>query len=206
MGGGWMQTSVVLADDEGLLRRSLATVLALEEDIVVIGEAATGEESVELVLEIRPDVFVVAAEMHEMNGIDVAKAVLECNPTQIVLLLTRHARPRSLHRALSVGVRGILSKAAEPVQLTAVIRALSRGRRWIDPEFSALAVVDDCPLTARELDVLKETSHGYSVADIAERLHLAEGTVRNYLSHAMQKMHSPTRHDAARRAREHEWL
>lgn len=121
-------------------------------------------------------------------------------------MLTRHARPGVLRRALRLGVRGFVSKSAEPSHIAEVIEALSQGRRWIDPDVSALAVVDDCPLTDREIDVLGETSEGYSVADIASRVHLAEGTVRNYLSAAMQKTQTRTRHDAARYARERDWL
>jgi two-component system, NarL family, response regulator DesR len=78
--------------------------------------------------------------------------------------------------------------------------------RWIDPDVSALAIVGDCPLTDRELDVLRATRDGYSVADIATQLHLVRGTVRNYLSNAMQKTQTQTRHEAARYAREHDWL
>lgn len=111
-----------------------------------------------------------------------------------------------LRRALKLGVRGFVSKSADPAHIAAVIRALHQGRRLIDPDVSALAVVDDCPLTDREVDVLRETSQGYSVADISVRIHLAEGTVRNYLSGAMQKTQTKTRHDAARYARERDWL
>jgi two-component system response regulator DesR len=121
-------------------------------------------------------------------------------------MLTRHARPGVLRKALKLGVQGFVSKAAEPAHITAVIQTLHAGKRWIDPDVSALAVVDDCPLTDRELDVLRATREGYSVADIAGRLHLAEGTVRNYLSNAMQKTQTRTRHEAARYAREHDWL
>lgn len=85
-----------------------------------------------------------------------------------------------------------------------MIKTLHEGKRWIDPDASAL-VVDDCPLTERELDVLRATRDGFSAADIAARLHLAEGTIRNYLSSAMQKTQTRTRHEAARYAREHDW-
>lgn len=111
-----------------------------------------------------------------------------------------------LRKALKLGVQGFVSKSAEPAHITSAIKTLHEGRRWIDPDVSALAVVDDCPLTDREIDVLRATGHGYSVADIAAQLHLAEGTVRNCLSNAMQKTQTRTRHEAARYAREHDWL
>lgn len=97
-------------------------------------------------------------------------------------------------------------ESAEPAHIASVIAALHGGRRWIDQDVSAAAIVDDCPLTDRELDVLRVTRDGYSVAEIATRMHLAQGTVRNYLSSAMQKTQTRTRHEAARYAREHDWL
>ena len=121
-------------------------------------------------------------------------------------MLTRHARPGVLRSALKLGVQGFASKSAEPSHIAEVITALHNGRRWIDQDVSAAAIVDDCPLTDRELDVLRVTGDGYSVAEIAKRLHLASGTVRNYLSSAMQKTQTRTRHEAARYAREHDWL
>ena len=121
-------------------------------------------------------------------------------------MLTRHARPGVLRKALRLGVQGFVSKSAEPAHIASVVATLHAGRRWVDPDVSALALVEDCPLTEREVDVLRATSDGYSVADIAVRLHLAQGTVRNYLSNAMQKTQTRTRHEAARYAREHDWL
>lgn len=125
---------------------------------------------------------------------------------KVSCLLTRHASPGVLRKALKLGVQGFVSKSAEPAHITSVINTLREGKRWIDPDVSALAVVDDCPLTDREIDVLRVTGDGYSVAEVATRLRLAQGTVRNYLSNAMQKTQTRTRHDAARYAREHDWL
>jgi two-component system response regulator DesR len=123
-----------------------------------------------------------------------------------VLVLTRHARPGVLRRALRLGVQGFASKSADPSHIASVVAALHDGRRWIDQDVSAAAIVADCPLTDREIDVLRVTGDGYSVAEIATRMHLAHGTVRNYLSSAMQKTQTRTRHEAARYAREHDWL
>jgi two-component system response regulator DesR len=141
-----------------------------------------------------------------MDGLDAVAEIRRARPEQVILMLTRHARPGVLRKALKLGVQGFVSKSAEPAHIVSVIATLHEGRRWIDPDVSALAVVDDCPLTDRELDVLRATGEGYSAADIATRLHLAEGTVRNYLSNAMQKTQTRTRHEAARYAREHDWL
>lgn len=199
-------TTVVLADDEALLRKALASLLPLEGDITVLAEAEDGEAAVRATLSHRPDVLVIDLEMPGLDGLGAVTEIRRDRPDQVILMLTRHARPGVLRKALKLGVQGFVSKAAEPAHITSVIATLHDGKRWIDPDVSALAVLDDCPLTDREIDVLRATSDGYSVVDIAARLHLAQGTVRNYLSNAMQKTQTQTRHDAARYAREHDWL
>ncbi|MGW0863281.1 response regulator [Streptomyces sp. NPDC002611] len=199
-------TTVVLADDEALLRKALAALLSLEDEITVLAEAQDGESAVRATLLHRPDVLAIDLEMPGVDGLGAVAEIRRTRPEQVILMLTRHARPGVLRKALKLGVQGFVSKSAEPAHITAVINTLHAGKRWIDPDVSALAVVDDCPLTDREIDVLRVTRDGYSVADIAARLHLAEGTVRNYLSNAMRKTQTRTRHAAARYAREHDWL
>ncbi|MFF5076028.1 response regulator [Actinoplanes sp. NPDC000266] len=199
-------TSVVLADDEALLRKALAALLPLEGDITVLAEAADGQEAVAATGRHEPDVLVIDLEMPNVDGLGAVAEIRRARPGQVILMLTRHARPGVLRKALKLGVQGFVSKSAEPAHIASVIATLHSGKRWIDPDVSALAVIDDCPLTERELDVLRVTGEGYSVADIAARLHLASGTVRNYLSSAMQKTQTQTRHEAARYAREHDWL
>ncbi|SDU85390.1 response regulator transcription factor [Jiangella alkaliphila] len=199
-------TTVVLADDEVLLRKALAALLPLEGDITVLAEAENGEEAVRATLRHQPDVLVIDLEMPGVDGLGAVSAIRRVRPDQVILMLTRHARPGVLRRALKLGVQGFVSKSAEPAHITSVIATLHEGRRWVDPDVSALALIDDSPLTDREADVLRATGEGYSVTDIAAQLHLAEGTVRNYLSNAMQKTQTRTRHEAARYAREHDWL
>ncbi|WP_017595965.1 response regulator transcription factor [Nocardiopsis potens] len=199
-------TTVVLADDEALLRKAMAALLPMEGDVAVLAEAEDGQAAARAVLEHRPDVLVIDLEMPGTDGLGAVAEIRRTLPDQVVLMLTRHARPGVLRRALKLGVQGFVSKSADPSHIAEVIAALHAGRRWIDPDVSALALIDDCPLTDRETDVLRETGQGYSVAEIAARLHLAEGTVRNYLSNAMQKTQTRSRHEAARYAREHDWL
>ncbi|MDH6219691.1 response regulator transcription factor [Streptomyces pseudovenezuelae] len=199
-------TTVVLADDEALLRKALAALLPLEGEITVLAEADDGRAAVTATLQHRPDVLVIDLDMPNVDGLGAVSQIRRTLPDQVILMLTRHARPGVLRKALKLGVQGFVSKSAEPAHITEVIKALHEGRRWIDSDVSALALVDDCPLTDREIDVLRATGHGYSVADIATQLHLADGTVRNYLSNAMQKTQTRSRHEAARYAREHDWL
>ncbi|GAB3221361.1 response regulator transcription factor [Mycolicibacterium hippocampi] len=199
-------TTVVLADDEVLLRKAMAALLPLEGDFQILAEADDGAAAVQATLTHRPDVLVIDLEMPRIDGLEAVAEIRRALPDQVILMLTRHARPGVLRSALKLGVQGFASKSAEPSHIAEVITALHNGRRWIDQDVSAAAIVDDCPLTDRELDVLRVTGDGYSVAEIAKRLHLASGTVRNYLSSAMQKTQTRTRHEAARYAREHDWL
>lgn len=197
---------IVLADDEALLRGALAALLPMKGEIEVVAEAEDGAAATAATLLHAPDVLVIDLEMPGTDGLEAVRRVLAERPEQAVLMLTRHARPGVLRQALQAGVRGFISKSARPEQIAMVVETLHRGRRWIDPEISALAVAGDSPLTDRELDVLQGTLDGLSVIEIAQRLHLAEGTVRNYLSGAMQKTQSPNRRAAARYARERNWL
>jgi len=197
---------IVLADDEHLLRVALSALLTLDGTIDVVAQAANGHEAVAATREHHPDVLVIDLEMPEMDGLDAVASILSSSPEQRVLMLTRHARQGVLRRALKLGVLGFMSKGADPEEIAEAIRKVNEGQRWIAHDVLEASVVDDSPLTEREADVLRETREGYSVRDIARRLHLAPGTVRNYLSYATQKTATATRHDAARAARDRGWL
>ena len=198
--------SVLLADDENLLRTALAALLDLQDGIAVVAQAGNGDDAVALAALHRPDVVLLDLEMPGLDGIDAAARILAAHPEQATIILTRHARPGVLRRALRAGVRGFLSKSIDPERLGAVIALVAAGQRYIDSEISTAAMMDDCPLTTRELDVLRATAEALSVREIAARLHLAAGTVRNYLSSAMQKTATQSRHQAARLATERGWL
>jgi two-component system response regulator DesR len=197
---------VLIADDENLLRLALAALLELQEEITIVAQAANGADAVALAVEHDPDVVLLDLEMPGMDGIDTASAILERRPGQAIILLTRHGRPGVLKRALGAGIRGFLGKSVDPDRLAQIIGDVNAGQRYIDSEISMAAMMDDCPLTDREIDVLRLTTDGLSVREMGSRLHLASGTVRNYLSSAMQKTGAASRHEAARRARERNWI
>ncbi|GMA26773.1 response regulator transcription factor [Arenivirga flava] len=197
---------VLLADDENLLRGAIGALLELEGQIEVVAQADNGADAVALDAEHRPDVVLLDMEMPRMDGIEATTRILQAFPDRAIVLLTRHGRPGLLKRALGAGVRGFVSKSIDPAQLAEVVERVHGGQRYIDSEISAAAMMDDCPLTERELDALRLTVEGYSVREIGARLHLAGGTVRNYLSSAMGKTGTSSRHQAARVARERSWL
>jgi len=197
---------ILIADDENLLRRAIASLLDLEDGIEVVAQADNGETAIILTRETTPDVVLLDLEMPGLDGIDTASRILEERPGQPIILLTRHGRPGVLKRALKAGIRGFLGKTVDPERLAQIIGDIYEGKRYIDSEISTAAMIDDCPLSERELDVLRLTLDGLSVREMSLSLHLASGTVRNYLSAAMQKTGTASRHEAARRARERSWI
>lgn len=197
---------LLLADDEDLIRGALAALLDLEDDLTVVAEAATTTEAVERAIEHRPDIVVLDLEMPPADGLAAAERILEQLPSRVVLV-TRHARPGVLRRALAAGVVGFVPKTTAAARLAEILRDIADGRRYVDPDIAASALMeDDCPLTERELDVLRVARTGISVDEIAQQVHLAPGTVRNYLSNAMTKLHVSSRHAAAHHAWEQGWI
>ncbi|MET9567359.1 MULTISPECIES: response regulator transcription factor [Streptomyces] len=197
---------LLIADDEDLLRSALVALLGLEQDLTVVAEAATSTDAVRLAREHRPDIAVLDLEMPPTDGLRAAEEIRAALPTQIVLV-TRHARPAVLRRALAAGVRGFVPKTTSAAVLAGIIRDIAAGRRYVDPDIAASALTeDDCPLTDRELEVLRAARTGASVVEIAAAVHLAPGTVRNYLSAAMSKLGTPTRHAAAHHAWQQGWI
>ncbi|MEU8202372.1 response regulator transcription factor [Streptosporangium sp. NPDC049046] len=197
---------LLVADDEDLIRGALAALLSLEDDLDVVAEAATTTDAVRLAHERRPDIAVLDLEMPPADGLRAAQAIRAELPTRIVLV-TRHARPGVLRRALAAGVSGFVPKTTPATRLAEIIRDVAAGRRYVDPDIAASALSeDDCPLSERELEVLRASRAGASVNEIAAQVHLAPGTVRNYLSAAMAKLGVGSRHAAAHRAWEEGWI
>lgn len=197
---------LLVADDEHLIRGALIALLSLEPDIEVVASAANGVEAVSLALETRPDVCLLDLEMPEADGLEAASRILAEVATRVVIV-TRHARPGVLRRALASKVSGFVPKSTPAEDLANVIRDVAAGRRYIDPEIAATALTAErCPLTDRELDALRHSRSTMSVQQIADRLHLAPGTVRNYLSSAMTKLDAASRHEAAEIAWQQGWI
>ena len=197
---------VLLADDEGMIRSALAALLRLEADIEVVAECADGTEAVADAMRLQPDVCLLDLEMPGLDGVEVAERLHRAIPTRCVVV-TRHARPGVLRRALSSGVSGFLPKSRGADEVAAVIRAVAAGGRYVDPEIAADALSDErSPLTDRELDVLRAGRRGETTGQIARALSLAPGTVRNHVSAILGKLSVGTRQQAVLLAEERGWI
>ena len=193
---------VLLAEDQAMVRGALSALLSLEEDIEVIAEVGRGDEVVPVARSVQPDVALLDIEMPGGGGLAAAKAVHECLPSCRVVILTTFGR-----RAMEGGAVGFLLKDAPADDLPDAIRRVMKGERVIDPELALAALSEgNNPLTLREREVLSVTLTGVSLGDIAAQLYLSEGTVRNHLSIAMQKLGARNRMEAARRAEHKGWL
>jgi two-component system response regulator DesR len=198
---------VMLAEDQGMIRGALVSLLGLEPDIEVVGEAANGEEAVAVAVAARPDIALLDIEMPGMDGLTAAAKITSGVPGCRVMILTTFGRPGYLRTAMEAGAMAFLVKDSPAKELAAAIRRVHAGERVIDPGLAAAALsAGPNPLSGRERDVLAAAADGSTIGDIAGRLHLSEGTVRNYLSSAIQKTHARNRIEAVQRARVQGWL
>lgn len=190
-----------------MIRGALAALLATEEDIEVVAQVDRGDRIVDEAVKTKPDVAMLDIEMPGKDGIAAAAELRERLPSCRVLILTVFGRPGYLRKAVDAGIAGFLLKDAPPDQLASAIRRTARGEKVIDSQLAVAALSEgSSPLTPRERDVLAMSTHGASVEEIARRLKLTNGTVRNHLSIAIQKLNAHNRVEAARIAEEKGWL
>lgn len=198
---------VLLAEDQTLVRGALVALLGLEADIEVVAEVGRGDEVLPAALAARPDVALLDIELPGGDGLGAAQALQQQLPACRVIMLTTFGRSGYLRRAMASGAVGFLLKEAPAASLALAIRRVVAGERVVDPELALAALSDgDSPLTGREREVLACARDGASVAEIAARLALSEGTVRNHLSTAIQKLGVHNRAEAARLAERKGWL
>ena len=198
---------VLIAEDQAMIRGALAALLAIEADIEVVAQVDRGDRVLEAALRTTPDVALLDIEMPGQDGITAAAELRAKLPTCRVLILTVFGRPGYLRRAVDAGVSGFLLKDAPPDELASAIRRTAKGEKVIDSQLAHAALSEgSSPLTPRERDVLAMSVRGASVEDVARSLHLTNGTVRNHLSIAIQKLNAHNRVEAARIAEEKGWL
>jgi two-component system response regulator DesR len=198
---------VLLAEDQTMVRDALASLLALEEDIEVVGQVGRGDEVVAAAGTAQPDVALLDIEMPGASGLDAAVALHAEQPAVRILFLTTFGRPGYLRRAMESGASGFLLKDAPGTELAQAIRRAMAGDKVVDPGLAAEALsAGDSPLTPREREVLQRAREDGTVAEIAAALHLSPGTTRNHLSAVMGKLNARSRVEAVRIADEKGWL
>ncbi len=200
-------TRILLAEDQAMVRGALAALLAMERDLEVVAEVGRGDEIVPAALAARPDVALLDIELPGIDGLSAAAQLRAAVPGCRVVMLTTFGRPGYLRRAMEAGASGFLLKDAPAADLADAVRRVARGQRVVDPALALAALSEGAnPLSEREREVLALSATNGTVADIAGRLGLSEGTVRNHLSAAIQKTGARNRAEAARIASDKGWL
>lgn len=208
--------TILLIEDQTLMRQGLRTILELEEDLRVVGEASNGEEGVQQALHLRPSVILTDVQMPRMSGVEATQAICAAWPAAKVIVLTTFNRDDYVFQSIRAGAMGYLLKDAPAEQLIGTIRRVHAGDVFIQPEIASralreLAARDEKPaggvlpfdLSEREREVLVLLAQGSSNREIAERLHITEGTVKNHVSNILGKLQAGNRTQAADIARRH---
>ena len=198
---------VLLAEDQTMVRGALSALLALEGDIEVVAEVARGDQIVTAAESAQPDVALLDIELPGIDGLVAAAMLRDRFPDIRVIMLTTFGRPGYLRRAMEAGAIGYVLKDAPADTLATAIRRAMEGKRTVDPTLAVSALSEGGnPLTSRERDVLAASREVATIAEIAARLYLSEGTVRNHLSVAIQKLEAHNRAEAVRIAEQKGWL
>lgn len=195
-----------IAEDQRMLLGALGSLLDLESDMKVIGQAMNGEEALSSILELKPDVCLMDIEMPVKNGLEVAEELARHSASSKVIILTTFARPGYFERAIKIGVHGYLLKDGEIDELAEAIRKVMAGKRVFSPELAFTTIREENPLTLKEQEILKLAALGKTTKEITSELYLSSGTVRNYISEIIHKLGAKNRTEAAAIAQEKGWL
>jgi two-component system, NarL family, response regulator DesR len=198
---------VLIAEDQAMIREALAALLSFEDDIEVVAQVGRGDEVVAAATEHDAEVALLDIEMPGLDGLSAASALRRAKPGLKIVILTTFGRPGFMRRAMETGVSAFLVKDSPADRLAQTVRTVLAGGRVIDPDLAAAALAEgDNPLTPRERDVLAASADGSMISEIAAKLYLSEGTVRNYLSACIQKTGARNRTEALRIAEDRGWL
>lgn len=200
-------TTILIVEDQSLVRDAIAMLLSLEDDLTVVGKCSNGQEAINYLNEHpAPDIILSDIEMPLVSGLDLAAHLANESLSTKIVLMTTFSKPGYIKRALSLGVKGFILKESDSDYLIKAIHDVSAGEKVISTELAIMALDDNNPLSKKEMSALKLASEGLKTQDIARSLFLSEGTVRNYLSEAISKLDATNRVDAARIAKQKGWL
>ncbi|MEM8857456.1 MAG: response regulator transcription factor [Chloroflexota bacterium] len=207
-------TRVIIVDDQRLMRDGLRLLLELEDGIEVVAEAADGKEGIAKFHEYQPDVVLMDIRMPEMTGIEATKEILKSDPKARIIILTTFDDDDLIMQGIQAGALGYMLKDLSGEELAAAIQTVMSGGSQLDPRVTRKLLgqitnpahktkqVETDLLTEREIEILQLVAEGFSNPEISRKLHLAEGTVKNYVSGIIQKMGVRDRVQAAVQARE----
>ncbi|GLR71692.1 response regulator transcription factor [Agaribacter marinus] len=199
-------TTIMVVEDQRLVRDAIATLLSLEEDIDVVAKCEDGQAAIDwLATNPPPEVILSDIEMPKVSGLSLAESLKNTNQSKFVIMTT-FAKPGYINRALKAGVVGFILKEADSEYLLKSIQTVVAGNKVIEPELAMMALEDTNPLSTKEAKALALASEGLKTKEVAERLFLSEGTIRNYFSEAISKLNATNRADAARIAKQKGWL
>ncbi|TLX46803.1 DNA-binding response regulator [Pseudoalteromonas phenolica] len=197
---------VLVVEDQGLVRGAISALLGLDVQIEVIAQAQDGLEGLNALQAHDIDIVLTDIEMPNMTGLELAEQVIEKYPNSKVVIMTTFSRAGYIRRAMAMGVKGFVLKEAPSEYLVNTLKKVMVGQKVIDPELAMSALEDNDPLTEKERRALRFASEGLKTAEIAQKLFLSEGTIRNYLSESIAKLNATNRVDAARIAKQKGWL
>ncbi|MDQ1144293.1 DNA-binding NarL/FixJ family response regulator [Bacillus sp. SORGH_AS 510] len=195
-----------IAEDQRMLLGALGSLLDLEADMEVVGQAMNGVDALSAILELKPDVCLMDIEMPAMNGLEVAEELMQRGASSKVIILTTFARPGYFERAVKSGVHGYLLKDGEIDELADAIRKVITGKRVFSPELAFTVIREENPLTSKEQEILRLAALGKTTKEITAELYLSSGTVRNYISEIIHKLDAKNRTEAAAIAEKKGWL
>ncbi|GEK08245.1 response regulator transcription factor [Pseudoalteromonas sp. SCSIO 43201] len=197
---------VFIVEDQALVRGAIVALLSLDQDIEVIGDAENGQVAKEKLKSLSPDVVLTDIEMPHITGLELAQHLQQTQPNCKVVIMTTFSKAGYIRRAITLGVNGFVLKEAPSEYLLSTLKKVMNGQKVIDPELALYALEDADPLTDKERRALRLAGEGLKTTEIAAQLFLSDGTVRNYLSDAIAKLHATNRIDAARIAKQKGWL
>jgi len=197
---------VLVVEDQAMIRGAICALLSLEDNIDVVAQAENGKQAKTLMAQHTIDIVLTDIEMPEVTGIELAEFIADYNADIKTIIMTTFSKVGYIKRSLQAGVKGFILKEAPSEELVDTVNQVYNGRKVIDPELAISALGDNDPLSDKERKALRLASEGLKTGEIANKLFLSEGTIRNYLSECIAKLNASNRVDAARIAKQKGWL
>ena len=197
---------ILVVEDQAMVRGAISNLLSLEDNISIVGQVADGESALAFIENNPVDIVLSDIEMPNMSGIELAEHIHQQYPKIRVMIMTTFSKSGYIRRAIDAGVMAFILKESPIDYLVSAISQVEKNKRVIEPELAIMALEDNDPLSPKERKAIKLAGEGLKTCEIAKKLFLSEGTVRNYLSEGISKLNAANRIDAARIAKQKGWI